>query len=127
MLDDDINSIRKLESDLKSGLTNKDGTLKTPKHPNSEKELCKEQKEIIEDHLKVCSICAKSMQTYKENMNIPLSPPCDEMMRQLQDHTKHCLICNDANNKWNEDSIPVTPAMRKGVSILMKLKKLTGV
>lgn len=127
MLDDEIKAVEKLSVDLKTSLTNKDGTLKTPKHPHSEKELCKEQKQIIEDHLKVCSICAKSMQTYKENMNIPLSPPCDEMIISLQEHIKHCLICNDANNKWNDDSIPVTPAMRKGVSILMKLMKLTRV
>lgn len=127
MLDDEIKAVEKLKADLESGLTNKDGSLKVAKHPNSEKELCNEQKQIIEEHLKVCFICAKSMQIYKENMNIPLSPPCDEMIRQLQEHINHCLICNDANNKWNDDSIPITPAMRKGVSILSKLKKLTGV
>lgn len=127
MLDDDMKAIEKLSIDLKSSLTNKDRTLRTPKHPNSEKELCKEQKNLIEEHLKVCHTCAESMRTYKENMNIPLSPPCQDMMNQLQDHINHCLICNDANKKWNEDSIPITPAMRKGVSILGKLKKLTGV
>jgi hypothetical protein len=127
MLDDDIKLVESLQSDLEKSLKNKDGTLKVSKHPNSEKELCNEQKQIIENHLKVCSICAKSMQTYKENMNIPMTPPCPQFLKQLQEHINHCLICNDVNKKWNEDSIPITPAMRKSVSILSKLKKLTGV
>ena len=127
MLDDDIKDVESLRDDLTKNLKNKDGSWKKPKHPDSEKELCNEQKKLIEDHLKVCAICAKSMQTYKENMNIPLSPPCGMMIEQLQKHIDHCIICNDANNKWNKDSIPITNSMRKAVSLLGKLKRLTGI
>ena len=112
-IDKQVEDLKKMGNDLLSSLKNKDGSWKVEKYQAHEKELCNEQKKLIDYHVISCKICAKSMQEYKENHGIVTTPICSLFQKALVKHIQNCSICNMANKKWNEDSIPITDSMRK--------------
>ena len=126
MLDDEIKAVQKLQNKLFKSLRNPDGTWKKEKHSVESKELCNDIKSDIESHCKICKICNKSMEEYKQT-GIPLTPPCKNFESYMREHIKLCPVCNSAQNNWNDDAIPVTPQMRAAVKTLFKLKGMCGI
>ena len=123
MLDDDVKNVNKLKDEI---LRLTDNGTKREKWKPEEKILCNFQVNFINSHVDKCSICAKSMESYKNNFGIALTPPCKSFTEQMKKHIESCPICNTVNKKWNDDSIPITNEMRKGVETLSKLKKMVG-
>lgn len=120
MLDDDIKGVKNLESDLRKSLKGR-----IIKHKDQDKLLYTFQTTYIEIHRKGCVICQASYESYLANMNIPMTPPCNTFMENMKSHIESCDICNNANKKWNEDAIPVTDSMRKGVCSIRQVKEVS--
>ena len=119
MLDDDIKDVKSLTEIVKGLL---DG--RKEKYKEGEKQFCQQHQDIINEHLKECIICKASYQAYLDNHNIPMTPPCNLFTQQVKEHIEKCKTCEEAQRKWNEDSIPVTPKFRSLVSKLTKLERM---
>ena len=59
-------------------------------------------------------------------MGIANTPPCKMFENYMRKHIELCPICNSAQNKWNDDAIPITPELRKSITTLFKLKGMIG-
>ena len=121
MLDDDIKSIEKLGKTLHEAT---DGGKRKPIWSESEKQLCLDAEKMIDSHVQGCKTCQASFKSYKDNMNIPMTPPCQEFNTNLKIHISMCQFCTNANKKWNDDAIPITNEIRQGVAVLTKLRKM---
>ena len=88
----------------------------TDKYSNKEKELCPDQIKEIEHHISTCSICKSSFNSQKHG--IPIKPACQSFLKQLKKHIDNCDICNQANRKWNIDSIPITDEVREVLNLI---------
>ncbi len=92
--------------------------MKKEKYTPKEKTLCQKQVAMIEAHCRICSICRKSKEEYDKCHEIPTTPPCYQFIQELDRHIQGCKECSLANQKWNEDSIPVSPEIRQVASDL---------
>ena len=88
-----------------------------PKYTSKEKQLCKEQINLIEQEVKQCPICRKSYDSYHK-FEIPTSPMCKTFESKFRSHIENCIICNSANIKWNKDAIPITEEVREVIRLL---------
>lgn len=95
--------------------------MRKNKHPDSEKQLCQYQEQVINQHLQSCHICQQSKKEY-DSFGVSSTPPCKRFMEQLGKHIESCHTCNKANKNWNDDAFPTTQDMRDVVGSLSKGK-----
>lgn len=91
--------------------------------PAPPKPLCDEIIKQIAFHIEheKCNSCMKSSEEYQNNIgNIPQTPPCPKMFKHILDHLSKCSECKSSNKAWNDNAIPITPAMREVSGLLSK-------
>lgn len=93
--------------------------MRLPKHPNSQKVLCKPQEKLILRHVEVCDICKQSFSEYNR-FGVSSTPRCKSFESSLRNHISMCGYCQGVNKRWNEDAIPTIPEMRQVTALLAK-------